>query len=50
MTLTANKWKLLDSKAENTSSLGFPDLPSVKLAFVAALACSGRVNCNSLLG
>lgn len=49
MTLTANGWNLLYSKAESTSSLGIPNLPSVKLAFVAALACLGRVNRNSLL-
>lgn len=50
MTTNANGWKLLYCKAESTSSLGFPNLPSVKLALVAAFVCSGRVNCNSLLG
>lgn len=50
MTLTVNGWKLLYSEAGSTYSLGFPNLPSVKLAFVPAFACNGRVNCNSLLG
>lgn len=35
----------LIEQSRKQSSLGFPNLPSVKLSFVAAFAYSVRVNC-----